>query len=427
MREYFPMFIAQAARIAVAVGVLTLSAGCSSEITRLSQPFFSDPEVTGSVTPIPRENVAPPVASTTLPATAVNAPSTVNPSAVESRNIPRTAGDGFFVVRAESGDSAYSLSRRYGISVRAIMAANRMSRPEDLRPGQNILIPPISWRPQSAVTLGAAKQPDREAKRIHIVGAGETLSAIARDNGLSATDLARHNRIEMGDRLNVGQRLELPSVALTRVAKASNFANDAGGPVPPARPRREARAQTRQAASLKPLPAPNTRNEIAPLPSPRPSVSPERTVALLPQEPGKANSGPLPEPQAMSVGKFRWPVRGRVISRFGSRPNGVQNDGINVAVPEGASVKAAENGVVAYVGNELKGYGNLILIRHADDWVSAYAHNSQTLVTRGEQVRRGQIIAKAGQSGNVARPQLHFELRKGSRPVDPIGYLDASS
>jgi murein DD-endopeptidase MepM/ murein hydrolase activator NlpD len=147
---------------------------------------------------------------------------------------------------------------------------------------------------------------------------------------------------------------------------------------------------------------------------------------LSPQTVREAAKGPLPEPEPMSIGKFRWPVRGRVISQFGALPTGVRNDGINVAVPEGTSVKAAENGVVAYVGNELKGYGNLILIRHADDWVTAYAHNSQMLVKKGEQVRRGQIIAKAGQSGNVAQPQLHFELRKGSKPVDPVPYLDGT-
>jgi len=125
----------------------------------------------------------------------------------------------------------------------------------------------------------------------------------------------------------------------------------------------------------------------------------------------------------MSSSQFRWPVRGRVISTFGSKPNGAQNDGINIAVPEGTSVKAAENGVVAYVGNELKGYGNLVLVRHADDWVTAYAHNSQTLVQRGDKVTRGQIIAKAGQTGAVTSPQLHFELRKGATPVDPMPLL----
>jgi murein DD-endopeptidase MepM/ murein hydrolase activator NlpD len=120
---------------------------------------------------------------------------------------------------------------------------------------------------------------------------------------------------------------------------------------------------------------------------------------------------------------FRWPVRGRIISGFGSKPNGERNDGINLAVPEGTSVKAVETGTVIYAGNELEGYGNLVLVRHADGWVSAYAHNKDLLVKRGEQVRRGQTVAHAGMSGSVSAPQVHFELRKGAKPVNPLDYL----
>jgi murein DD-endopeptidase MepM/ murein hydrolase activator NlpD len=123
--------------------------------------------------------------------------------------------------------------------------------------------------------------------------------------------------------------------------------------------------------------------------------------------------------------QFRWPVRGRVISSYGAKANGQHNDGINLSVPEGTEVKAAENGVVAYAGNELKGYGNLVLLRHPDGWMTAYAHNSQLLVKRGDTVKRGQSIARAGQTGGVAAPQVHFEIRKGSTPVDPTQYLSA--
>jgi murein DD-endopeptidase MepM/ murein hydrolase activator NlpD len=136
-----------------------------------------------------------------------------------------------------------------------------------------------------------------------------------------------------------------------------------------------------------------------------------------------ANIGQLPAPEPMSGNSFRWPVKGRVIGGFGPKPDGGHNDGINLAVPQGTSVKAAENGVVAYAGNELKGYGNLVLIRHANNWVSAYAHNDEILVKRGDKVRRGEIIAKAGATGSVSSPQVHFELRKGSRPVDPTKYM----
>ena len=138
------------------------------------------------------------------------------------------------------------------------------------------------------------------------------------------------------------------------------------------------------------------------------SINPADTVADAPSADGK---------------QFRWPVRGRIISGFGTKPNGEKNDGINLAVPAGTSVKAVEAGTVIYAGNELAGYGNLVLIRHADGWVSAYAHNQDLLIKRGDVVKRGQIIAHAGMTGSVTSPQVHFELRKGAKPVNPLDYL----
>ena len=120
-------------------------------------------------------------------------------------------------------------------------------------------------------------------------------------------------------------------------------------------------------------------------------------------------------------------ARGKVIQAFGPKSSGGQSDGINVSVPEGTPIKAAEDGVVAYAGNELKGYGNLVLVRHANGFVTAYAHASELMVKRNDQVRRGQIIAKSGQTGTVTSPQLHFEIRKGSAPVDPTQYLPAGA
>ncbi len=122
---------------------------------------------------------------------------------------------------------------------------------------------------------------------------------------------------------------------------------------------------------------------------------------------------------------FRWPVRGRIISNFGARVNGSPNDGIDLAVPEGTQVRAADDGVVAYAGNELKGYGNLVLVRHSNGFVTAYANGSELLVKRNDQVHKGQVILKSGQTGNAATPQLHFEIRKNSAPVDPMQFLPA--
>jgi murein DD-endopeptidase MepM/ murein hydrolase activator NlpD len=142
-------------------------------------------------------------------------------------------------------------------------------------------------------------------------------------------------------------------------------------------------------------------------------------TATVPKSEPKAE--PKAEVSEASKAEFRWPARGRVINGFTGKGG---NEGINIAVPEGTPVKAADGGTVAYAGSELKGYGNLVLIRHENGYVSAYAHNGDLNVKRGEKVARGQVIAKSGQSGNVSSPQLHFELRKGSNPVDPTGYLN---
>jgi len=131
------------------------------------------------------------------------------------------------------------------------------------------------------------------------------------------------------------------------------------------------------------------------------------------------------DPAPRSAGRFRWPARGSILSEFGPKPGGLHNDGINISAAKGSSVVAAENGVVAYAGNELRGFGNLLLIRHADGWMTAYAHLDDMLVDRGAKVTRGQKIGTVGSSGSVSAPQLHFELRRGSRAVDPREYLDA--
>ena len=112
-----------------------------------------------------------------------------------------------------------------------------------------------------------------------------------------------------------------------------------------------------------------------------------------------------------------------MISPFGAKPGGLKNDGINIALPKGAPVHAAENGVVAYAGNEIRGFGNLLLIKHDGGWISAYGHNDRLLVKQGDKVKRGQLIAEAGATGAVSSPQLHFELRKAGGAVDPLAHL----
>jgi murein DD-endopeptidase MepM/ murein hydrolase activator NlpD len=147
----------------------------------------------------------------------------------------------------------------------------------------------------------------------------------------------------------------------------------------------------------------------------------QRQASAKPAAAPQPKSIPQPPPRADS--RFLWPVQGKVLSSFGPMEGGLHNDGINIAAPEGAPVKAAENGVVAYVGNELRGFGNLLLIKHADGWVTAYAHTQEILVRHGQQVKRGQIVARVGATGSVSEPQLHFEVRKGSKAKDPAQLL----
>ncbi len=184
-------------------------------------------------------------------------------------------------------------------------------------------------------------------------------------------------------------------------------------------PKPEARTKV---AAVQPVPAVQP---AEPAPVQQPVHKAEDKAAAAAPAPARDDqvqqTGSLPQGgDAGSSADFRWPARGRVISAYSKGGN----DGINIAVPEGTPVRSADGGVVAYAGSELKGYGNLVLIRHPNGFVSAYAHNGDLMVKRGQTVSRGQVIAKSGQTGNVSSPQLHFELRKGATPVDPTPYLN---
>jgi len=227
---------------------------------------------------------------------------------------------------------------------------------------------------------------------VHIVAPGETLMSISRLYKKSVAEIAGANKIAPHTLVKIGDRLVIPG----KVAQPTMAA-------PKVQPAAPAQAASPKVAAVEPAPT-------ARIATPAPQAATE--VAST------ASAG---------APSFRWPVRGRVIAGFGPKGGGQQNDGINLAVPEGTAIRASEDGVVAYAGSELKGYGNLILIRHANGFVTAYAHASELMVKRNDQVRRGQIIAKSGQTGTVTSPQLHFEIRKGSAPVDPTQYLPAGA
>lgn len=209
--------------------------------------------------------------------------------------------------------------------------------------------------------------------RDYVVKRGDSLSVIAENKNADMYAIARLNGLKPPYRINIGQRLTLPDASRPRPYDVAT----AGVPAPKRAP--PARARPKQ-----------------------------KIVAAPPASTGKG---------------FRWPLRGRIISTYGGKSKGLKNDGINIAAPRGAKVVAAENGVVAYAGNELRGFGNLLLLKHAGGWITAYAHNETLLVQRGDKIKKGQTIARVGSSGNVQVPQLHFELRKGKKAIDPVKYL----
>lgn len=284
-----------------------------------------------------------------------------------------TAGGDYIVQR---GDSVYRIARAQGVSIRALIDENNLQPPYEIYPGQKLRIP---------------------RGRYHTVQRGETVYSISRRYDVDMASLTQLNRIPPPYEIRVGEKLQIPGRGAQMQAASSV-------PRPQARPApgRQDSGSTRVALTL-PLQRPG-----------RSASAPASTV-----QPAKS---PVPPPPASS-GSFVWPVRGKVISSYGPKANGLHNDGVNIAVAEGTPVHAAQTGVVAYAGNELKGYGNLLLIRHSNGWVTAYAHNSKLLVKRGDRVARGQTIALAGKSGSVVTPQVHFEIRKGAKALNPNGLI----
>jgi len=218
---------------------------------------------------------------------------------------------------------------------------------------------------------------------------GDTMSSIARKTGVGVVALKKANGMKDG-LLKIGQTLKVPAGGTATVAAAKPVKID---PVTTA---------TTQ-------PAAKPTETLA-------SYTPPKKDAKVIQQ---AEDDDAVAPDATGIGKMRWPVRGRVISSFGSG-----KDGVDIAVPEGTPVKAAENGVVIYAGDGLKEFGNTVLVRHENGLVTVYGHASSIEVQRGQKVKRGQEIALSGMSGTTDSPKLHFEVRKNSAPVDPSGYLE---
>jgi murein DD-endopeptidase MepM/ murein hydrolase activator NlpD len=452
---------------AAALALMTIGvAACSGEVSRFTEGTYTprgNAEATGSIPPaqvapagrvesqpLPPQSAhdAPPGASASAPASAgisgggrglasyspassysspsaalgpVRPSASVAPDVTGSVTAPKPAPsnwswDGGTAITVVQGDTVDGIARRYGVPASAIIQANNLAAPATIRPGQQLVIPRYSNSSTSAAApaTGPASAAHKSAGKplgaspagnpgVHVVAQGETLSKISRVYGKPVKDIAKANNIQLTSPLKIGDRLVIPGATVSAAAAKSN------------------------ATPIKSTPALAQPKPVATAPAPKEPEPPQSASMVTPV----ADTPPTTDGVKSAEGtgalpKFRWPANGRVIAGFGPATNGQQNDGINIALPENTPVKAAEDGVVAYAGNELKGYGNLVLVRHPNGYVTAYAHAKELLVKRGDQVKRGQPIARSGQTGNVTAPQLHFEIRKGASPLDPMRFLNGA-
>lgn len=260
------------------------------------------------------------------------------------------------------------------------------------------LRPEVAARPAPEVAAAVPDLRNKPRPAEHTVRSGEDIYQIAAMYGIDAYLLATDNGLSPPFTVSAGQRLKLPPTEAQLAAKAEAATTDAA-------PSGDSGVPASSAAPPAPAQPEGETTTAMAAPMPKPPAPPD-----VVQEEG-----------------FIWPVNGEVISEYGPKGNGLFNDGINIAAARGAPIRAAESGVVAYAGNELRGFGNMLLIKHADGWVSAYAHADELMVAKGDRVGKGQVVARVGSTGSVTSPQLHFELRRGKKAVDPMRYLRRSA
>lgn len=428
-----------------------LAASCSNA-TRFQEPFFTGStenqrEIIGQADtsqPMPPALPSRAVTSESLPPppTATASAYPAEPaSAVVAQNTGNYgwSGVGGQVITIRAGQTLDSLAAQYGVPPEQLLSANQMRSAADVRPGRVIVIPhrvamapdtairptPVSYTPAAAKVLAPTSN-----ATTHTVTGGDTLYSIARRYGTTVSELVALNHLPSAEAIHSGQVLRLSGAGQAAAAAMPPVRTPAETSASPAKPTQLASVDPQVKIPAQPKATEPSADTTAWAPSvpaaPNASAAPTAPVANINSNDAAAAGAAVD--QAADAGsktgtEFRWPVRGRIIAGFGTKPNGEKNDGINLAVPEGTAVKAAEAGTVIYAGNELEGYGNLVLVRHADGWVSAYANNKDITVKRGDKVRRGEVVAHAGMSGSVTSPQVHFELRKGAKPVNPMDYL----
>ena len=262
-------------------------------------------------------------------------------------------------VTVQKGDTLYSIARRYNVPIRDMIEANGLRPPYTLNIGRVLKMPNA---------------------RFHIVEKGDTVYNISKRYDVDMRSLSKLNNIAAPYALRIGQRLVIPG----SVVSSSTTPTTA-----------------RKASSWKA------------------SSAQKKTISAAKKKTTRTTTTTVKK----RTSKFAWPVQGKVVSNFGPIAKGRNNDGINIKAPLGTPVKAADAGTVAYAGNELRGFGNLILIKHSGGWMTAYAHNDRILVRKGQKVKKGEKISTVGSTGGVSTPQLHFEIRAGKKAVNPKAYL----
>jgi murein DD-endopeptidase MepM/ murein hydrolase activator NlpD len=282
---------------------------------------------------------------------------------------------GMQTVLVRPGETIDDLAKRLNISPRDLIEANGLTPPYKVAGGETLIVP---------------------VPKHYTVKKGDSVSKIAERFNVSQIAIAQLNHLSPPYTLRIGQNLTLPDFH----GQDPQPITTAVASVPATQPKQP------PAAAAPATPDTTDRSSPAAL------APPVQTAAIeKPSEPNAAASG------------FIWPLKGEIVSGFGPKAGGLHNDGINIAAAEGTPVKASAAGTVAYAGDDLKGFGNLVLIRHSDGWITAYAHLASMTVSKGEEVNAAQVIGTVGQTGSVDSPQLHFELRHGKEAVDPTGKL----
>lgn len=476
-----PVSTASVNRNAVPAVSKLKSAPISSSITQplpaASQPILRTASIgssslgasatTGAVAAANYPNLAP---STPMIPSAPSISSVQNVPSVSRNPVVSSSANGWTAVGGTpvtlgQGENVNSISSRYGVPASAILAVNGLPNANAVQPGQQLMIP--AYNPVSA---GGAKAPARLAQAAPVATATAAIPrspvrdvaprpesdaekrAAAKLKSLNNKPVAAEDdededekpakltpkanipkkadasqKVEPTRKLEDGKKLEAHSKqealkkaeAAKKIEEAKKIEDAKKLEAKKLADAKKA-AETKRLASLKTQSLKkNTDDDVettASIPESKP-IAPKAAAAAP-----KAVE-PVAEAEASNASSFRWPAQGRVISGFGAKNSSGTNDGINIALPEGTPVRAAEGGTVVHADDALKGYGKLVLVRHPNGFVSVYAHNGELNVKRGESVKKGQVIAKSGQSGNVTSPQLHFEIRKGATPVDPNKHL----